>query len=112
MHMRTVMQRSGQLMVQYIQVLVSRIVQLCKLAKPLLVSFIHTFQNVVTLYRNLLAQLKLSIKHWLVQFTNQVLLIRVGLMIVLHRLGDLGQQLLTLAHKILQRVLALLKRDK
>ena len=110
--MLTVMLRSGQRMVQYIQALVLRIVQLCKLAKPLLVSFIHTFQNVVILCRNLFAQLKLSIKHWLVQFTNQVLLIRVGLTIVLHRLGELGQQLVTIVRKIHQRVLNLVKRDK
>ena len=110
--MLTVMLRSGQLMVQYIQALGLRIVQLCKLAKPLLVSFIHTFQNVVTHYRNLFAQLKLSIKPLAVQFTNQVLLIKVGLTIVVHKLGDLGQQLVTIVRKIHQHVLNLVKRDK
>ena len=110
--MRTVMQRSGQLMVQYIQALGLRIVQLCKLAKPLLANFTHIFQNVVTQCRNLFVQAKLSIKPLAVQFTNQVLLIRVGLTIVLHRLGELGQQLVTIVRKIHQRALNLVKRDK
>ena len=66
--------------------------------------------RLVQLIINLFAQLKLSIKHWLVQFTNQVLLIRVGLTIVVHKLGDLGQQLLIIARKIHQRVLNLLKQ--
>jgi hypothetical protein len=54
--------------------------------------------------------LKLSIKPCLVQFTNQVLLIKVGILNALHNLGQLGQQLLTIARKIRQRVLNLLKR--
>ena len=54
--------------------------------------------------------LKLSIKPYLVQLTNQALLIKVGLMNVLHNLGQVGQQLLTTARQILQRVLNLLKR--
>ena len=54
--------------------------------------------------------LKLSIKPYLVQLTNQALLIKVGLMNVLHSLGQVGQQLLTTARQILQRVLNLLKR--
>ena len=54
--------------------------------------------------------LKLSIKPYLVQLTNQALLIKVGLMNVLHSLGQVGQQLLTTVRQILQRVLNLLKR--
>lgn len=54
--------------------------------------------------------LKLSIKPYLVQLTNQALLIKVGLMNVLHSLGQVGQQLLITARQILQRVLNLLKR--
>ena len=54
--------------------------------------------------------LKLSIKPYRALFTNQVLLIKVGLMNVLHSLGQVGQQLLTTARQILQRVLNLLKR--
>jgi hypothetical protein len=110
--MLTVMRRSGQLMVQYIQVLVLRMVQLCKLVKPLLVNFIHTFQNVVTLFLNLLVQIKQNIKPLVANLIIQVQLIKAGLILVLHKVGDLGQQLLTTAHKILQRVLVLLKRGK
>jgi hypothetical protein len=54
--------------------------------------------------------LKLSIKPYLVQLTNQALLIKVGLMNVLHKVGQVGRQLLTTARQILQRVLNLLKR--
>ena len=54
--------------------------------------------------------LKLSIKPCHAQLTNQALLIKVGLMNVLHSLGQVGQQLLTTARQILHRVLNLLKR--
>ena len=54
--------------------------------------------------------LKLSIKPCLAQLTNQVLLIKVGLMNVLHKVGQVGQQLLITVRQILQRVLNLLKR--
>jgi len=54
--------------------------------------------------------LKLSIKPCHAQLTNQALLIKVGLMNVLHSLGQVGQQLLTTVRQILQRVLNLLKR--
>ena len=54
--------------------------------------------------------LKSSIKPCHAQLTNQVLLIKVGLMNVLHNVGQVGQQLLTTVRQILQRVLNLLKR--
>jgi hypothetical protein len=87
-----------------------------------------TASQMMTLYRTIIAvgidrmtliaqyiksqcvALKLSIKPCLVQFTNQVLLIKVGILNALHNLGQLGQQLLTIARKIRQRVLSLLKR--
>jgi hypothetical protein len=56
--------------------------------------------------------LKLNIKPYLVQLTNQALLIKVGLMNVLHSLGQVGQQLLTTVRQTLQRVLNLLKRGR
>ena len=56
------------------------------------------------------AQIKLSIKPLVAQFTNQVLLIKVGILNVAHKLGQLGQQLLTTVRQIPQRVLSLLKR--
>jgi hypothetical protein len=54
--------------------------------------------------------LKSSIKPCLVPFINQALLIKAGLMTVLHKLGQVGQQLLTTARQILQRALNLLKQ--
>ena len=54
--------------------------------------------------------LKSSIKPCHAQLTNQVLLIKVGLMNVLHKVGQVGQQLLTTVRQIPQRVLNLLKR--
>jgi hypothetical protein len=54
--------------------------------------------------------LKLSIKPCHAQLTNQALLIKVGIMNVLHKVGQVGQQLLTTVRQILQRVLNLLKR--
>jgi hypothetical protein len=59
-----------------------------------------------------LVALKSSIKPCLAQLTNQVLLIKAGLMNVLQSLGQVGQQLLTTARQILQRVLNLLKRGR
>ena len=56
--------------------------------------------------------LKSSIKPCHAQLTNQVLLIKVGLMNVLHKVGQVGQQLLTTVRQILQRVLNLLKRGR
>jgi hypothetical protein len=54
--------------------------------------------------------LKLSIELCLAQLTNQALLMKLGLMTVLHKLGQVGQQVLIIAHQIRQRVLNLLKR--
>jgi hypothetical protein len=84
--------------------------------------------QVMTLYRTIIAvgidrmtliaqyiksqyvALKLNIKHCLAQLTIQVQLMKLGLMNVLHKVGALGQQLLTTVRQILQRVLSLLKR--
>ena len=68
--------------------------------------------RLVPLITNLFAQTKLNIEHYLAQFIIQVRLMKVELINVLHKAGDLGQQLLTIAHKTLQRVLALLKQGK
>lgn len=54
--------------------------------------------------------LKLNIELCLARYTNQVPLMKLGLMNVLHKVGQLGQQLLIIARKIHQRVLSLLKR--
>ena len=105
MHMPTVLQRSGQLMGQFFQALVLQKVRLCKLVNNLLVRFTRTYLNAVCLLRNLLAQIKPSISHLVVNLTIQVQLIKAGLITVLHRLGQLGQRLLTIVHKIRQHAI-------
>jgi hypothetical protein len=59
-----------------------------------------------------LAALKSSIKLCLARLINQVLLMKLGLMNVLHKVGQVGQQLLITVRQILQRVLNLLKRGR
>ena len=54
--------------------------------------------------------LKSNIKALVAHLTIQVQLMKLGLMNVLHKVGALGQQLLTTARQIRQRVLSLLKR--
>jgi hypothetical protein len=56
------------------------------------------------------AVLKSSIKPCLARLTIVVLLMKLGLMNVLHKVGQVGQQLLITVRQILQRVLSLLKR--
>ena len=59
-----------------------------------------------------LVALKSSIKHLVAQLINQVLLMKLGLMNVLQKVGQVGQQLLITVRQILQRVLSLLKRGR
>ena len=59
---------------------------------------------------NLFAKIKQSISHLVAYLISQVPLIKVGLILVLHKVGQLGQQLLTIAHQTLQRVYKALKR--
>ena len=67
--------------------------------------------RLVQLITNLFAQLKLNIERLVARYTNQVPLMKLGLMNVLHKVGQIGQQLLIIARKIHQRVLSLLKRE-
>jgi hypothetical protein len=97
------MQRSGQRMVQYFQASVLQMVQRCKHANNWLAKSIHTSLNALCIYI-LLAKTKLSTKHLVANLIIQVQLIKAGLIHVLHKVGDLGQQLLTTAHRIRQRV--------
>ena len=54
-----------------------------------------------------------KIKVWLVPYLIIVgLSIRAGLILVLRKAGQIGTKLVTIAHKILQRVKAILKQDK
>jgi len=54
--------------------------------------------------------LKLSIEPCLAQLINQALLMKLGLMNVLHKVGQVGQQLLITVRQIPQRVYKALKR--
>ena len=58
------------------------------------------------------AQIKLSIKAYLVQSTPVVSSIKAGLMTVIHKVGQLGLQLVTIVRQIPQRVLSLLKQGR
>ena len=59
-----------------------------------------------------LVALKSNIEHLVAQLTRAVLLMKLGLMNVLHKVGQVGQQLLITVRQILQRVLNLLKRGR
>jgi hypothetical protein len=85
--------------------------QMMTLCRTIIVVGIDRMTLIAQYIKSQFVALKLSIKPYLVQLTNQALLIKVGLMNVLHSLGQVGQQLLTTARQILQRVLNLLKRD-
>ena len=54
--------------------------------------------------------LKSNIERLVAQLTNQVPLMKLGLMNVLHKVGQGGQHLLTTVRQILQRVYKALKR--
>ena len=57
-----------------------------------------------------LVKIKQSISHLVANLIIQVQLIKLGLINVATKVGQLGQQLLIIARQILQRVLNLLKR--
>jgi hypothetical protein len=62
--------------------------------------------------KHLLVQTWLKIKPQLVRYLIiAVLLIKAGTLVVLRKVGQLGQKLATIAHKILQRVKQVLKLD-
>ena len=88
--------------------MVSQLKTLCNI---IIVAGIDQMTLIAQYIKSQFVQALLSIKPLLAQFTNQVLLIKVGLMNVLHKVGLAGQQLVITARKILQRVLSLLKRE-
>ena len=90
----------------------AKVFQLMSLCNNIIVAGIDRVTLTAQYIKSQFVAIQLSIKPYLAQFTNQVLLIKVGLLNVLHKVGQLGQQLLTIARKILQRVLSLVKRDK
>ena len=91
---------------------IAKVLELMKLCNSIIVAGIDQMTLTVQYIKSQFAQVKLSIKPWLVQFTNQALLIKVGLLNAAHKVGQLGQQLVTIVRQIPQRVLNLLKRGK
>jgi phage-related protein len=86
------------------------VLTLKKLCSNIIAAGIDRMTLIAQYIKSQYVALKSSIKPCLAQLTNQALLIKVGLMNVLHSLGQVGQQLLTTVRQILQRVLNLLKR--
>ena len=58
------------------------------------------------------ALIQQSTKHFRALYTKAVESIKVGLILAQLKLGALGQQLLTIVHKILQRAWKLVKREQ
>jgi hypothetical protein len=109
--MQIVTQVLGRLMAQFLTVYTLVKELLFTLVSKLRVSITQVYQSVANLQiLNLLAKIKQSINHLVAQLTIQVQLMKLGLMNVLHKVGQVGQQLLTTARQIRQRVLSLLKR--
>ena len=107
--MQRVMQVLGRLMAQCLTVYTLIKEQLLQLVNSLRVRFIHIYQSVATI-SNPLAKIKQSISPLVANLIIQVQLIKAGLINVAIKAGALGQQLLTIARQILQRVKALLQR--
>jgi hypothetical protein len=84
--------------------------QMMTLCRTIIVVGIDRMTLIAQYIKSQYVALKLSIKPYRALLINQVLLIKVGLLNVLHSLGQVGQQLLTTVRQILQRVLNLLKR--
>jgi len=86
------------------------VLTLKKLCSNIIAAGIDRMTLIAQYIKSQFVALKSSIKPCHAQLTNQVLLIKVGIMNVLHSLGQVGQQVLITARKIHQRVLNLLKR--
>jgi len=84
--------------------------QMMTLYRTIIVAGIDRVTLIAQYIKSQCVALKLSIELCLAQLTNQALLMKLGLMTVLHKLGQVGQQVLIIAHQIRQRVLNLLKR--
>ena len=108
--MHIVTQVLGRVMDQFLTVYTLMGTLLLQLVNNLRARFILIYQSVVTIY-NPLAKIKQSISHLVVNLIIQVQLIKVGLINVATKIGQLGQQLVTTVLQILRRVLNLLKQD-
>ncbi len=107
--MHIVTRLSGRIMALYSQALVWLKVLHYKLVNSLRVNYIRVSLSVVNLW-NHLVKILLNFKVLLAHLIIQAQLIKVGLKHVVITSGQIGQQLLTIARQIRQRVLSLLKR--
>ena len=87
-----------------------KVSQLTSLCKTIIVAGIDRGTLIAQYIKSQLVALKSNIEHLVAQLTRAVLLMKLGLMNVLHKVGQVGQQLLIIVRQILQRVLNLLKR--
>jgi hypothetical protein len=90
-------------------VVVSQMMTLCR---TIIAAGIDRMTLIVQYIKSQCVALKLSIELCLAQLTNQVPLMKLGLMNVLHKVGQVGQQVLIIARQIRQRVLNLLKQGR
>ena len=88
-------------------VVVSQMMTLCR---TIIAVGIDRMTLIVQYIKSQCVALKLSIEPCLAQLINQVLLMKLGLMIVQHKIGQVGQHLLTTVRQIPQRVYQVLKR--
>jgi hypothetical protein len=87
-----------------------KVSQLKSLWNNIIAAGIDRTTLIVQYIKSQLVALKLNIKHCLAQLTFQVQLMKLGLMNVLQKVGQVGQQLLITVRQIRQRVLSRLKR--
>ena len=90
----------------------AKVLQLTSLCNNIIVAGIPRLTLIAQYIKSHLVALKLSIKLLVAQLINQVLLMKLGLMNVLQKVGQVGQQLLITVRQILQRALNLLKRGR
>jgi len=88
----------------------AKVSQLILLCNNIIAAGIDRVTHIVQYIKRQYVALKSNIELCLARLTKAVLLMKLGLMNVLHKVGQVGQQLLIIARQILQRVLNLLKR--
>jgi hypothetical protein len=89
-----------------------KVLQLTSLCSNIIAAGIDQGTLIVQYIKSQLVALKWNIELCLAQLTRAVLLMKLGLMNVLHKVGQVGQQLLITVRQILQRALNLLKRGR
>jgi hypothetical protein len=109
---RIVMQVSGLVMVRFTTVYTQLMTCLSRTAKHLLALITQTYLSVLTLLNLLRVQIVLSFKAWVASLTTVVQSIKRVLSTAKTKAIQIGLQLQTTAHQILQRVKAQVKKGK